>query len=63
MTYDDLISHFGTQVAIADALGIAQPTVSSWRGVVPPKYQYQVEVITEGALRADEELRVRAGTH
>lgn len=60
MTYTDLITHFGTQVAIAEALGIAQPTVSGWKGSVPAKYQYQVEVITNGALRADDELRAKA---
>lgn len=60
MTYSDVISHFGTQVAIAKALGITQSTVSGWGGVVPPKYQYQLEVITEGAMRADDDLRPKA---
>lgn len=57
VTYQELLSYYGTQVAIADALGITQPTVSSWRGVVPPRYQYQVEVLTSGALRVSDELR------
>lgn len=57
MTYHDAIEHFGTQVKLARALGISQPTVSCWRGVVPAQYQYQLEVITRGRLRADDELR------
>jgi hypothetical protein len=57
MTYADVLKFFGTQTAIAAALGITQPTVWSWRGVVPKQYQYQLEVITAGALRADPALR------
>lgn len=57
MTYSDVLRHFGTQVAIAQALGITQPTVSAWDGEVPSKYQYQLEVITSGQLRAEESLR------
>lgn len=57
MTYSELLQHYGTQVSIAKALGITQSTVSCWRGVVPAKYQYQVEVITGGLLKADPELR------
>lgn len=57
MTYQEAIEHFGTQAKLAAALGIAQPTVSCWDRVVPPAYQYQLEIITAGALRVDEELR------
>ena len=57
MTYDEAIGHFGTQVKLAEALGIAQPTVSCWNREIPPPYQYQLEVITRGKLRADAELR------
>lgn len=56
MTYADVLTHFGTQVAIARALGITQPTVSAWRGTVPARYQYQIAVLTRGALRVDEGL-------
>jgi transcriptional regulator with XRE-family HTH domain len=58
MTYDEAIAHFGTQVKLAEALRIAQPTVSQWERVVPPRYQFQLEIITDGALRADPELRI-----
>lgn len=62
MTYTDVLAHYGTQVAIAKALGITQSTVSAWGGIVPAKYQYQLEVITEGAMRADDQLRTQATT-
>ena len=56
MLYDQVIQHFGTQVKLAAALGITQPTVSQWRGTVPARYQYQLEVITGGTLKADPSL-------
>jgi DNA-binding transcriptional regulator YdaS (Cro superfamily) len=58
MTYDDLIAYYGTQKGIADALGITQPTVSAWGRVVPARYQYQIEVLTDGALLVEDALRV-----
>ena len=60
MTYEEVLEHFGTQVRIAAALGITQPTVSAWGGVVPDTYQYQIEVITGGHLLADARLRLPA---
>lgn len=60
MTYEEVLEHFGTQVRIAAALGITQPTVSAWGGAVPDAYQYQIEVITGGRLLADARLRLPA---
>jgi DNA-binding transcriptional regulator YdaS (Cro superfamily) len=57
MTYQEALAHFGTQVKMAAALGITQSTVSLWKGSVPAAYQYQMEIITDGALQADIELR------
>ena len=57
MTYAEAIAHFGTQVRLARALGITQPTVSCWGKRIPPSYQYQLEVITNRALQADAALR------
>lgn len=65
MTYDEALGVFGTQSNLARALGITQSTVSLWgkgpRGAksftIPRAYQYQLEVITGGKLRADAELR------
>jgi DNA-binding transcriptional regulator YdaS (Cro superfamily) len=59
MTYAEALQFFGgTQAKLAAALGVKQPTVSCWDGSIPPMYQYQIEVISDGALRADPELRV-----
>ena len=59
MTYDELIVHFKSQAAVARAFQdrgykLSQPSVSEWkkRGIPEPR-QFQIEVLTEGALRAD----------
>jgi hypothetical protein len=56
MTYDEVIQRFGTQVRLASVLGITQPTVSAWKGVIPKQYQFQIEVLTHGELKVDPEL-------
>lgn len=58
MTYDDLIQHFKTQRAVAETLGLTQPSISDWkeRGV-PHLRQIQIETITRGKLRADPEAK------
>jgi hypothetical protein len=42
---------FGTQVALASALGIGQPTVSEWGEYPPALYQLRIEAMT--GLRAE----------
>ena len=54
MTKQELIEYYGSQEKVADALGIKQPSVAGWPGdYVPIGRQYQVEVLTKGALKAD----------
>lgn len=45
----------GTQEKAAAALGVTQGAVSQWSrsGRVPLVRQYQIEVLTQGALRAE----------
>jgi DNA-binding transcriptional regulator Cro len=57
MTYEQVLALYGTQTQIAAALGISQGTVSMWKKVVPPHYQYQLEIITNRILLVDDELR------
>lgn len=49
----DAISHFGTTVKLASALGIAQSAVSQWGDEIPKLRAYEIERITNGALKAD----------
>lgn len=57
MNYSDVIEHFGTQTAIANALGIAQPSVHKWaeRGV-PLKAQWRLWQVSGGALKPNSEM-------
>jgi DNA-binding transcriptional regulator YdaS (Cro superfamily) len=59
MSPDAAIQHFGSQTALAKAVGVVQPTVSGWRtdGKIPEPRQFQIEVLTHGKLKADREAR------
>lgn len=54
MTYDDVISYYGTEQAAADALGIKQPSVHAWKdaGISMPR-QSHIQISTRGRLRAN----------
>lgn len=49
----DVIEHFGSQAAVAHALGIKPPSVAGWGDRVPDLRQLQIERITNGKLRAE----------
>lgn len=49
----DVVKHFGTQQAVADALGIEQAAVSQWGEKIPQLRAYQIERITNGALKVE----------
>jgi len=55
MTKDELIHHFGSQSAVAAALGIKQPSVSTWSDPLPELRQLEIERLTGGKLRAGTE--------
>lgn len=53
MTFEDLISHFGTQAEAARAIGVTRGRVWQWRlEGIPLLRQFQIERITGGALVA-----------
>lgn len=52
MRTKDVIEHFGSQAAVADALGIKQPSVAGWGEFVPPLRQVQIEKLTGGKFKA-----------
>lgn len=55
MTPKQLLDHFGTKVAIAEALGADKQRVQGWfdRKKVPMDQQIKLEVATGGVLKAD----------
>jgi DNA-binding transcriptional regulator YdaS (Cro superfamily) len=53
MKTKDAIRYFGTQDALAKALGIKQSAVGQWPERVPELRQLQLELLTKGELKAD----------
>ena len=54
MKTSDVVRHYGTQTAVAAALGMKnQSSVSGWGEYPPDKRQLQVERLTDGALKAE----------
>jgi len=58
MTFNQVLKYFGTQVGVAEALGVTQPTVSNWksRGKIPYLQQLRIEHITDGKIKADPKI-------
>lgn len=55
MTPEEAKEHFGSQSAVARVLGVAASSVSEWftAGRIPLGRQYQLELASSGALRAE----------
>lgn len=49
-----VIAHFGSVVAVANALNISHSAICQWRDVIPEKNALRLYQITNGALRYDE---------
>ncbi|SMF36883.1 MULTISPECIES: Cro/CI family transcriptional regulator [unclassified Pseudomonas] len=49
----DAAKHFGSKKKLADALGIQPSAVTMWGEVVPISRQYQLQILSGGALMAD----------
>jgi len=52
MTKTEALNYFGSQGAMARALGCGQSTISEWFEI-PEGRQYQIELATKGRLKAD----------
>ena len=61
MNMQDLINHFGSQTAIAKAVGTSVQVVSAWKkkNRIPMGRQYEIQILTAGKLRADQAHAVR----
>ncbi len=53
MTKAQAIEHYGSMKALAKALGVSYEAVRQWVSV-PPLRQYELERITDGALKVDD---------
>lgn len=61
MKIDKVIKYFGSQVAVAQALGVQQPAISNWRtrGRIPYLQQLRLEHLTDGQLKAEPDILKR----
>ncbi len=55
MKKKDVIAHFGSVGAVADALKIKGAAVSQWGEDVPVRRAYELEKLTDGALKVAQE--------
>ena len=46
----EAIKYYGSQKAVAKALGIKQPSVAAWGEYPPITRQYQLQVVSGGKL-------------
>ena len=53
MKTKDAQQHFGSRRAMAEALGISVSAIGLWGDKVPELRQYQIEVLTDGKLKAE----------
>lgn len=56
MKTEQVIAYFGTQLAVANALCIKQPSVAEWGEYPPPKRQLQLAIITQGKLKIESDV-------
>jgi DNA-binding transcriptional regulator YdaS (Cro superfamily) len=57
MKTQDAIEHFGGLKKLADLLGIWPQVIYQWGEYPPPGRQYELEVRTNGVLRAETEKK------
>lgn len=64
MTPQDVLDLHGSQAEIARVYGCAQSSVFEWfeKGVIPDGRQYQIELGTGGALKADKPANRKPST-
>ena len=55
MDFNDVKQHLGSIAKAAERIGVHRQAVYEWkkRGVIPEGQQYKIEVLTDGALKAD----------
>lgn len=53
MTIDQAINYFGNKSKLAKAVGVSSAAISKWGNRIPTSRAYQLQVITNGALKAE----------
>lgn len=53
MTKQDAINFFGSPSKLAKALDVTKQAINNWGAFPPSVRQYQIEVLTDGQLKAE----------
>lgn len=56
MRTEQAIQFYGSKAALARALNIRQPSIYSWGDLVPLGRAYELQDLTQGALKVDRSL-------
>lgn len=56
MKKTDVIEHYGSAVAAADALGVTKQAVNGWGEIIPEGMAYKAQVLTKGKLKVDPKI-------
>lgn len=54
MRKQDVVKHFGSQKAVAEALGVSEAAISAWDEEIPRGRAFELQVITGGKLRVND---------
>lgn len=60
MKKEEVLNHFGSVTAIAEALTVTVSAISQWGDVIPEKQAYRIERHTKGALVVNPDLYKKA---
>jgi transcriptional repressor of cell division inhibition gene dicB len=60
MLKTDVVAHFGTQQAIADALNLSKQAISRWEEIIPQGVAYRLQIVTGGVLQVNPAVYSRA---
>ena len=53
MNKKDVLTYYGTQIKLAEALSISQASISNWGSIIPEKQALRLEKVTGGELKYD----------
>lgn len=56
----DAISHFGGVGKLSEALGVSRAAIYQWGEFVPKGRQFEIEILSEGALKANRDKAKQA---
>jgi hypothetical protein len=61
MDKQTVIKHFGSQIAVARALGLSKSTISEWPDPIPEGQAWKLQVLTGGKLQVDQSVYRKLG--